>query len=58
MKDRMNPFVWGLFFCGGPRSAASVKAAKRFDAAEKSAPYEWIHPGDPETGGTQVSDCE
>jgi hypothetical protein len=46
----MNPFVWGLFFCGGERSEASVKAAQRFDAAEKSAPYEWIHPGDPVKG--------
>jgi hypothetical protein len=43
----MHPFKRGLFFCGGERSEASVKAAKRFDAAEKSAPFEWMHPGDP-----------
>jgi hypothetical protein len=43
--DRMCTFKRGLFFCGGERSEASVKAAKRFDAAEKSAPFEGTHPG-------------
>jgi hypothetical protein len=43
-QDRMNPLKRGPFFCGGERSEASVKAAKRFDAAEKSAPFQWIHP--------------
>jgi hypothetical protein len=55
LGSRLNMFKWGLFFCGGERSEASVKAAKRFDAAEKSAPFEHIQPAGSIIGQTDRS---